>query len=234
MDMKIFRDSSTLIKSTLQKAQGDFKFDKLNIKKTLLRNIEEHQLTSAMDIVNKIKSRSFIKRHQISSIIIGAFFVTTSSAIALTHTNLSNPGGKLHILDQMEEQVLLNLPLPENQRVNLQARILEERSKELDYIIQAQDENNVKMEAIKESQDFLNSAVDRARTAKEDSAHSGKPSQEAKYNKALNRLELIAEEQEKQVLNLKQLEKNSDTKKELDIYLDAIKQARERAKVQVK
>ena len=228
--MKIFNDNYISLKKTLLASQGDFKFDKGQIKKSILDTIEDQQLTKATDRINSINRKSFFRQHQLASFTVGVMVIVASSGLALTQINIANPGSRLYVIDQIQEQVLLSLPLPETQKFNLQAKILEERNKELDYIIQQQDENNIKLEAVQESQIMLNSAVDTAWAGMEHSSQQGKSEQKEKYNKALTRLELLAGEQEKRVEDLKKLEKNTDTKDELEKCLQAIKQARQKAK----
>lgn len=233
--MKLFNSQQNTERLTrlFKESRVGFGFDEAGVKNRLLASIEEQQLSLATERVKEYNRRSFLSRHRLATALGTAILVAAGSGAALSRADISTPGDKLHGFDQFQEQMLLKLPLPKSQKASIHARMVAERNRELNKILEVEDQNNVKAQAVQESQEILNRAVEQVRSAKEDSAKNGKKNQEQKFNSVLNELETLAAEQEKRVGELRSIEKNELVQKELDTQLDAIKKARSRARVEV-
>jgi hypothetical protein len=231
--MKFFNSqwNSEPLARLLRKSRAGFEFDKAGVRQRLMGNIEEQQLSLATQRVKGLNRGSFLSRHRLATALGTAILVAAGSGAALSRADISTPGDKLHGFDQFQEQLLLKLPLPKSQKASIHARMVEERNRELNAILEVEDQNNVKSQAVQESQAMLNRAVDEARIGKEDSARRGKKTQEEKYDRVLYRLESLAAEQEQRVEELRKIEKNELVQKELETQLEAIKKARSRADV---
>jgi hypothetical protein len=233
--MRLFntRKNNDQLVRLLQKSRTGFDFDKKGVRVRLMSNIEEQQLTSATERVRELRRKSFLSRHRLATALGSAILVAAGSGAALSRANISGPGDKLHSFDQFQEQALLKLPLPQSQKASIQAGMVAERNRELNYILEVEDQNHVKVQAVKESQAALNQAVEQARAAKENYAKRGKQSNELKLNGILNRLEGLAQEQEDRVGKLREMEENELVQKELDNQIEEIKKARVRAHVEL-
>lgn len=231
MDMKLFssKQNNDPLTKLFKQSRVGFGFNKDGVKNRLLASIEEQQLSLATERVKGYNRKSFLSRHRLATALGTAILVAAGSGAALSRADISTPGDKLHGFDQFQEQLLLKLPLPKAQKSSIHANMVEERNRELNQILEVEDQNNVKAQAVQESQAILNRAVEEARSAREDSVRRGKKNQEQKFDDVLNRLESLAAEQEKRVTELRNIEKNELVQQELDSQLDAIKKARERA-----
>jgi hypothetical protein len=234
MDMKLFssQQNTDRLMRLFKQSRVGFNFDKTGVKNRLLSSIEEHQLSLATRRVKEFNRRPFLSRHRLATALGTAILVAAGSGAALSRADISTPGDKLHSFDQFQEELLLKLPLSRAQKASIHAGMVEERNRELNQILGVEDQNNVKAQAVQESQILLNRAVDETRTAKEDSVRRGKKNDEQKFDDVLNRLESLAAEQEQRVTDLRNIEKNELVQKELDNQLDSIKKARARAKLE--
>lgn len=213
----------------LQASRGGFRFDRQGIKAKLLSNIEESQLSLAERRVRELAHKSFFRRRRLATFLPVALLVVAVSGAALAQADLAKPGSKLHALDQMQEQFWLKLPLPESQKAQMQANIAGERNRDLDYLLENEENLELKMEAVRESQESLNNAVEQVLTVQEHMVDEGKDKQAEKLGQVLQRLELLAEQQEEKVELMKERHDDVNTKERLNEHLEAIKKARLRA-----
>lgn len=236
MDMKLFntQKNSEPVARLFEKSRASFAFDKAGIRRRLLDNIEEHQLSLATSRIKEFNRKPFLSRHRLATALGTAILVAAGSGAALSRADISTPGDKLHSFDQFNEELLLKMPLTKSQKARIHAGMVEERNRELNHILEVEDQNNVKSQAVQESQTILNRAVEQARTGKEDSAKRGKKNQEEKFDRVLDQLEGLAAEQQQRVEQLRSIEKNELVQKELDNQLEEIKKARSRAQIEIK
>lgn len=218
----------------LRRSRTSFGFSQATVKTRLLGNIEELQMSSAERRVRELGHNSFLRRHWITSFLTLALLVAIGSGATLAQADIAKPGTKFHVLDQLLEQFFLKLPLSESQKAKIQANIVDERNHELEYLIQNNGDSNLEFEAVKNSQESLNNAVEQVRSVREDMASAGKTRQAENLDTVLKRLEILAEEQEGQVRNLKALQHDEEIKVEFDHQLEAINQARTKAKREIK
>jgi hypothetical protein len=209
----------------LKASRTDFAFEKRGIKARLMTDIEEKRLR------DKVRG-PFLRRHKWLVMTACLVLVATGSGVTLAKTNISKPGDALHAADQLHEKLILKLPMSENQKAKIRANIVDERNKELEYFLQAENHRNVRAEAVKESLQSLDQAVEQVRISQANLYSKGKTEQAEKMGQVLIRLETLAGEQEQKVESLKDQEQDEAVKKELEIQIEGIKKARERARTE--
>lgn len=214
----------------LNKAKGNFRFDKTGLRRRLLMSIEEHQLNTAEKKLRELTHKTFMRKHRLATGFTLLLLVVVISGSTFVQANISKPGDKFHSFDQMGERLILKLPISEAQKAKLEANIVDERNRELDYIMNTATSNpTVKAEAVKESAANLSNAIERTTTLKENFESQGKQVQAETIQTVLTRLQNLAEEQEKKVQNLAEKEEDEELKKQLEDRLTEIKQARQKA-----
>jgi hypothetical protein len=219
--------------ATLKGARADFDFDKKGGKTRLLAAIEEQQLSTAEQKIRELNRKSFLRRHRYASGFALFLLVIVGTGAALAEADISNPGSRFHAVDQLGEKLLQKLPLTEGQKNQMQVNVVDERTQELDYLLELETPP-VKTQAVKESQRALSEAVEKTRTLKESHDFKGHTAQSEKYDQALIRLEAIAQEQERKVQAIREKAESEEMRKELDEQLEQIRKARTRARWQDK
>jgi hypothetical protein len=217
----------------LSKARIGFGFDQKGVRNRLLMSIEELQISTAERKIRELTHKSFMRRHRMATGFALLMLVVVGSGSALAQADISNPGDRFHAMDQLGERLLLKLPLPDSQRAEMQADFVHERNKELDYLLQAPGLGMVNTEAVKESQKSLHDAIEQARMMKEASEIKGKKEQTEKMTKVLNRLEILANEQEEKVSGMLEKSQDEKVKKELMEQIQEIRKSKERAKLKM-
>ncbi len=216
----------------LQKAQADFAFDQTSVKRRLLISIEEHQLSTAEKLVRERTHKTFLRRHRLATASTLLLLVIVGTGATLAQADISNPGDRFHTLDQWGEKFLLILPLSEKMKTEMQVNIADERTRELDYLLEAQTINPaVTAKAVRQSQETLEQAIEATMSVKEKSIINGKQRQSDKMDEVLVRLQELAKEQERKVEVLLEQESDQKTKEELKKRIEDIRKARLRARV---
>ncbi len=213
----------------IQSASADFKFEKSGIRTRLMSNIEEQQMSLAERKIREHvrKTNVFRRRATAASLVVLLLVVGTGATFA--EADISKPGDKLHTIDELQEQLLLKLPLPSSSKARIRASIVEERNQELEYLI-THTNNPVRAQAVRSSQQSLNNAIENVRRMQENFTTQGKDSQAEKMDEVLKRLEALAEQQEKHVQALKSSEADQEVIKQFEIDLQAIGTAKTNAK----
>jgi hypothetical protein len=231
--MKLFKlNQNEKLIETLKQARVDFQYDHKGVKNRLLSNIEEQQMSLATQRIRDLTHKSFLRQHRFTTALTAILLLVVGTGATLAEADVSKPGDKLHGMDQMQERLLLKLPIPQSQKAKIQTRIVNERNKELDYLIKVGNHKNVKTEAVRDSQQALNQAIEQVRTVQENLTQQGKTKQAEKMGQVLDTLEKLAQEQEQKVESLKELEQDTQIKQELNLQLDAIKKARSRTTIE--
>ncbi|HYC79731.1 MAG TPA: hypothetical protein VEC17_01750, partial [Candidatus Binatia bacterium] len=158
-----------------------------------------------------------------------SLLLIVGSVAIISQADVSKPGDKLHVVDELGERIILTLPLSEAQKIDYQTKIVDERTNELDYLLEVTSENTVKKQAIKQSQESLDRAIEQARNAKEKSSTKGDRTKSERYDKVLKQLDTLAEEQEMKIKYWRDKEKNEEIKREYDRNLELLKKSRNRA-----
>ncbi|MBX4187961.1 MAG: hypothetical protein KW793_02380 [Candidatus Doudnabacteria bacterium] len=230
MAMTIFNSKKTeKLTNILNKARFNFSYDKNGIRNRLMINTEEHQMSMAEQKLRELAHKSFVRKHKIATALCLFLLIAAGSGAALAEADISKPGDKLHSFDQLGEQLLLKLPLTGSQKAKMRANIVDERNKELDYLIQIMPPGTIATQAVKESQESLSSAIEKTTFLKNNFASQGKQAQADKIDEVLKRLQILAQEQEIKVQGMLEKEENRELKRQLEDQIKEIRSAGERA-----
>jgi hypothetical protein len=229
------RKNAKLIEA-LRASRVGFEFDQSGVKTRLLSGIEEQQMSLAAQRIREFTRRSFIRRHKYSAAVVALLFLVAGSSATIAEVDFTNPGGRLHSIDQFQEGLILKLPLPQTYKAEMRANFVDERTRELGHFIQKDEivDEVSAAEVVKHTQTNLKQAVEQIRSMQESLSSQGKSEQAEQISEILTRLESLAEEQEKQVTQLKELVEDEGLKSELDEQIQEIQKARLRARIDLK
>lgn len=217
----------------LNQAPVIFKFDQKGIKNRLMSQIQEDQMSSTAERILVSSKRWFIFKYKWSILTSLVLLLVAGTSTAFVQADIAKPGDALYPLDIWQEQTLLKLPIPAEQKAHLQAKFVGERNLELDYLLNnsgnLKNRERVKKETVNQSQKGLDRAIENVRSAQDHMASSGKTEQAEKMGQILERLESLAGEQEKKVEDLSKDEQDEEIKKEFMNSLIEIRRSKERA-----
>lgn len=217
----------------LKNSRVDFAFDEKGVKTRLLNTIQDQQIEKAHERIQVLTRKSFFIRHKWSMSLAALLLLLAGTGSGIATADLSQPGDKLHSIDQWQEELMLKLPLTETQKANFRANIVDERNRELEYLLQVPNNHKqVKTQAVMDSSKSLDTAIEQVRTRIIELEGKGKEAQAEKLKEVLNRLDTLADEQEHKVENLRKQSEDEETKKTLEEQLEFIKQTRSKAKFQ--
>jgi|GEM_PF-4454481 len=216
----------------LQGSKSDFKFNQKGVRNRLMMDIEEGQMAQAERRVREHARGSYFRRHKWATMAVIVILVVGGSGVGLAQNNLSQPGDALYALDQFQEQALLKLPLPETQKAKIRADIVDERNRELDFVVGAAAAPELQDQALDDSMSSLDRAVEAARTSRQEYADQGKDDRAEKMAEVLHRLEALADQQEKRVQALREAQVDEAGKKRYEDRITEIRKFRMRARVE--
>ncbi len=209
------------LKILLKKSREAFRFDQKPTKIRLMASIEQFEH-------HPIKTFQFSRVLKFSGSFAGfVLIVAASFAFASNQT----PGDKLYALNKAGENVILNIPMPAEQRAQVRGYFVEQRFQALDSVELPETK---KLETIKESDESLMRAVDEITKSKKNFESKGKTRQADKLEGILDELQKNALEREKIIQKLEDETDDVDMKREIRKHLDQIKNSREKARLEIK
>ena len=195
------------LKQQLRKSQTDFKLDQTGIKNHLMQSVEAYKQKPAITL--PVRSRFPFWAHSLAIVVL---FISSAT---LVFADSSKPGDSLFFLDKLQEKAVLTLPLPSEQKANIQANIVNERVHELQKLKTTPNKNEVKARAIEESELSVTKALESITEVKTKLEDRGKTKQAERINKVLIKLDGLAEKNEEEIEDIrnnwkeaKQQEKN--------------------------
>ena len=212
----------------LKKSSSDFKFDPNSVKYRLLNSMAHGDQKSVTHFkIGRVAKYSV----SFASLVI---LISTTFAFAVN----SRPGDKLFGLNKFGENVVLKLPLSVEQKAKVQEYIVTNRLEALDQVKTKQDDKNIgqdalKLQAIKESDESLTSAVDNITENKKKLEASGKTKEAKRLEKVLDQLQISAEKREVKIREIEKEIKDSKTKAEILNHLRKIEESRKKARLQI-
>lgn len=216
-------ESEEKLKKLLKLQQSDFDFNQQGVKNRLQLSIAR-----ASSAQPTFRTSAWMPRWGLAIAAI-TLFVLSGSTFALA--NNAKPGDRLYLLDKAQEQIWTRLPLPASNKAQIQAGIVEERAYELDQLRKSDKANKIK--AVKESEQSLQQAVEAVSNTRTKLESSGKRKQVEKLDSVLTRLELLAEEQEQKIEEIKTEIDDDEVKADIDKSLLKIRKSKERAKSEI-
>ncbi len=147
------KNSDEQLKKLLKNSATDFKFDPNSVKFRLLNSI-----ASSEQVI--VKHFKFVRVLKYSVGFAGmVIIVSTTFAVASNAV----PGDRLFALNKAGEKVVLSLPLPAQERAEVQAYFVNQRFEDLEQVKTKPDKptasDTKKLQAIKESERSLTSAI---------------------------------------------------------------------------
>jgi len=212
----------------LKASSADFKFDP---------NPGKYRLLSAIAHLDQKKTSfhfSHILKYSMITAVSFVLFLTGAFALAFN----SQPGDKLFSLNKFGENIILNLPLTELQKAEVQEQIVTKRLEALDQVQAKSDSLQAdlearKLETIKESDETLTAAIDNISKNKQKLEASGNKRGAEKLNSVLERLQLKAADREKTIQKFEDETTNKDSKAKIREHLQKIKKSREKAQLEI-
>lgn len=207
------------LEQMLRQLDARFEYDKQGVKRRLLMNIEHIHPNAALG-----KRLGF--HYGIATSLTIVFIMVGT----FTFADASKPGDSLYWLDKLQEQVLLKVPRSDESRAVFKTKIINERMKELNNIPHLESHQAVQLKATEETQRNIIDAIEETSQAKQNYKLKGKHQSSSNMSKVLIELDSMGARQESEIKTLKDTAKDEETQKQLEIKLEAIKKARERAR----
>lgn len=222
--MKFFRSNRNKeLTELLKNSSGEFRFDPEKIKYRLLSSINQLHQNPAH---HHFRFTRVIKY----SVSFAGMVIVLSSTFAFASS--SKPGDKLFALNKAGERVVLSLPMPSEQKAQVQAYIVTQRFEALDEVeVQAETRN---LETVKESDETLTSAIDRITENKKQLESRGKTKSAEKLETVLDQLQITAEKREKKIMELQEKTTDKDAKRKIEEHLKQIRKSREKAQLEIR
>jgi hypothetical protein len=174
-----------------------------------------------------------LKRYRIRTALGVVLIVVVSSGAALSQAGYYQPSSALYALEQVQEGVMLRLPMPAAQKASVQMRAAENRTRKLEGT-HKDEPYQTRLEAMRDSNAFLNRAVDQISAAKQLQSERGKAQQEQKYVEMLERLEQIAGKHEQVATDMINSESTDlEQEQEIEAHLKTIKNIRYRVQTTI-
>lgn len=213
----------------LKRSQQDFGFDQNKIKFSLINQIN----SSHLNIKQKKRFTEIVQARNIFAHRLTYVFASLILFVALGSTfafaDGAVPGDKLFVIDQLQEKVMLNLPLPQETKAQIRTNIVAERAKELNKISNTADQDEVKVEAIETSEKSLTTAIEQISQNREQFKQRGNAKAVKNMDNILDRLEQLAEEQENKAGRIHENLKDKKLRDKVELKLHDIRKARLKA-----
>lgn len=228
--MKWFKSTKDeKLKQLLKTSGSDFQFDPTATKYRLM--------TSITDADQKPRPHFHLGRVARYSLSFAAVVVFLSGTFAFAFN--SQPGDALFSLNKLGEQAVLNLPLSDEQKANVETYIVNSRLQALDQVQVKNIESNSKMAeknlaAIKETDDSFASAVENISKNQKTLQDSGKTQAAAKLNDKLNKLQIEAQKHEAAIKAFEDQTTDKDAKAKIQAHLSKLRASGQKAREQIK
>ncbi len=215
----------------LKQSKGSFRFDHQGIKYRLLSSINH----ADQKAIHGFQMTRVIRY----SVGFAGFVVILSATFAFASS--SKPGDKLFALNKAGEHVVLSLPMPVQQKAQMEVYIVNQRFEALDNIETKTVDMNIvgplepkKLQTVKESDESLNSAIEHVTLNKKQLESKGNVKAAAKLEAVLDQLQSIAEKRETKLRELKEKTSDEHQKIEIEAHLKQIQTSRKKAQSEIK
>ncbi len=206
------------IKLLLRESRQDFRYDHESTRLKLLQNLNHYPQPASHTHVWIMAKYALV----------AACFVFLFSA-TLAFTSNAKPGEKLFTLNKWGEQMILRLPLPEEQKMNIENNIVTKRLEALDIV---EKENKI-LETVKESDETLNAAVEKIIINKAKIA-VGDDEKTEKLDEALERLDAQAALREQKIKDLEDRVIDQEAKAKIRIHRENFQKTRAKMRLETK
>lgn len=220
--MKWLRSNQDEKLKKLLKNSGEFQFDPSRVK---------YRLLSSIDATDQKPVRHFrLSRVMTYSVSFAGFVIVLSTTFAFASN--SRPGDKLFALNKAGESVILSLPLPAEQKAQVEAYMVTQRFEALDQV-QVKKSDTRPLETLKESDEKLNSAIIHITEQKKRLESRGKTRQAEKLETVLDELQAQAEKREQKIRELQDKTEDKETKEKIEKHLKQIENSRKKAQSEI-
>jgi hypothetical protein len=199
------------IENLLANSKQDFGFDSQNVKARLMMAVNSRHFSK--EEAKRLTFRGSLWPKYALSLSLAVVLMVSTTGLAFASSR-ATPGDVLFPVQKFQNQIVLNLPLPESKKEEIRTEIVAKRVKELDAIRNNPNANSAKVQAaVEESQKSMDEAVAHLPEVKSDPKNQSTDDKTKKENnrkkenlkKLVSKLEDLSKQHEEQVTQLKQL-----------------------------